>query len=167
MLINVIILNSLLFGVIYIAAKGELKSIFLNSLDSKIHHIPVTKLTTDDIASNSNIEMLDNDELKISGVYYDIFKTEVIDGKTTYYCFNDKNEEFLEKTLTSLLSNPLKSTNARSLNIVKLIHLSGFIVHNSANTIVCQYANKIPVNIFNLKEVVLRIPTPPPETPFS
>ena len=163
LVICIIILNSLLFGIIYIAIKGELKKDFLSSLSYKIHTIPFTVVTSDEIETDRSIEMLDNDELKIGNVFYDIFKTELIDGKTTYYCFSDKNEEYLEKTLTNFLTSVLQHQNSRSLNIVKLIKFPGFPVKNINIDIVPQYITSKPFTIYSFVEVVQRVPTPPPE----
>ena len=167
-LILVIVLNSILFGIIYIGLKGILKNDFLNSLDYKIDTVPITKLTSDDINTNINITVLDNDEIKIGNEFFDIYKTEFENGTTIYYCISDKNEEYLEKALCNFL---FSSTNAFSGKLVKIlikqINFTGFPVSICYNIIVPHYKKDSIESRFKLQEAVINILTPPPEQLFS
>ena len=105
LLICVIVVNSIMFGVVYIFLKGNLKKEFLSNLDTEINEIPVTKITSADIDVNADIVILENDELRIGDEFFDIYKTEFINGMKVYYCLNDKNEIFLDKAFSDFLSS--------------------------------------------------------------
>ena len=168
LLVFIIVLNGVLFGLYYYAAKIKLKNDFWSSVDFKDDSVPVTKVSSDDINSNLNITVLENDELKIDGEFFDIIKTEIIDGKTIYYCFSDDNEDHLEKALTSFLSFSLKNFSSKpSVTLLKVINIVGIPSTFQDNLEVPQFKTKSFITKYNLYEGVLKIPTPPPEYLFS
>ena len=167
-LILIIITNSILFGLIYIVIKGKLKNDFLSNLDLRDKDVPVTKISSDDIVSNLNITVLEDDELKINNEFYDIFKTEVIDGKTIYYCFSDDDEEHLENALNNFLSFSLKSFSSKPVvSLVKLLNTVAIPVSFQDNSVIPQLRTNQTTDKYNLQDVIIRIPTPPPELIFS
>lgn len=166
-LILIVITNSILFGLIYVVIKGKLKNEFLSTLDLRDKDTPVTKVTSDDI-SNQNITVLEDDELKINNEFFDVFKTEYVDGKTIYYCFSDDNEEHLEKALNNFMSFSLKNFSSKSVvSLFKLLNIIAFPVSFQNNSIIPFLKTKSIVTKYNLQEVTLSIPTPPPEIIFS
>jgi hypothetical protein len=167
-MVFIIILNGILFGLFYYTAKIKLKNDFWSSVDLKEDGIPVTKVSSDDINSNLNITVLENDELKIDGEFFDIIKTEIIDGKTIYYCFSDDNEEHLEKAMNNFLSLSLKNFSSKpSVTLLKVINIVGIPAAFQENILVPLINANSFITKFNLYEVVLKIPTPPPEHLFS
>lgn len=168
LLVLIIILNGILFGLFYYAAKIKLKNDFWSNFDVNENCISVTKISSDDINSSLNITVLENDELMIDGKYFDIIKTEIIDGKTIYYCFSDDNEEHLEKALTNFLSFSLKSVSSKpSVTLIKVINIVGIPAAFQENLVVPHFKINSFITKYNLYEVVLKIPTPPPEPIFS
>ncbi|MCE1165184.1 MAG: hypothetical protein LWX07_07265 [Bacteroidetes bacterium] len=163
-LVFLIVLNSVFFGVLYFIAKSELKKEFLSSLKISDYNLPVTIVTSDDINSNPDIVALENDEIKINGRYFDVFKTVSVNGKKTYYCISDKNEEQLEKAFNNFLFSSEKNTTSKTAQtLMKLISMSGYpasFYYNSISTRLIAY----PVaDNFSLLDALIKIPTPPPE----
>lgn len=168
LLVFIIILNGVLFGLIYYAAKLKLKNDFWSSVDFKEDSVPVTKVSSDDINSNSNITVLENDELKINGEFFDIIKKENVDGKTIFYCFSDDNEDHLEKALSNFLSFSLKNFSSKpSVTLLKIINIVGIPAAFQDNLVVPHFKTNSFITKYNLYEVILKIPTPPPERLFS
>lgn len=165
LLVFIVLLNSVLFGVFYFLAKSELKKEFLAQFNMNESNLPVTIVTSDDINQNNKITALENDELIIDGQYYDVFKTDVEGGKKIYYCISDKNEEQLEKAFIGFLNSSAKNSSSKTnSNLLKLISMSGFPASFQNNTISHRYM-KYPVNDnFNLRDALIKIPTPPPES---
>ena len=168
LLVFVIILNGVLFGMFYYAAKIKLKNDFWSSIDIKKESIPVTRISSEDIYSNLNIKVLENNELKIDGEFFDVIKTEFIDGITYYYCFSDDNEAHLEKALANFLSSSLNNFSSKpSVTLLKVINIVGIPATFQENLMVPYIKINSHITKYNLYEVVLRIPTPPPEFLFS
>jgi hypothetical protein len=167
-LVLVIMLNSILFGVIYFVLKGELKKDFLSVLNIKDSGLQITSVTSEDIKMNPKIVLLEYGELKIDGEYFDIFKTEQINGKTIYYCISDKNEEHLEIAFNNFLSSSSKNFASKTtLNLLKLISISGFPVSFNDNSIIPHFKTDSVMTIYGLQDAIVKIPTPPPELLFS
>jgi hypothetical protein len=168
LLVFIIILNGVLFGVFYYAAKIKLKNDFWSSVNLKEDGVSVTKVSSDEINSNLNITFLENDEIKINGEFFDIIKTEIIDGKTIYYCLSDDNEEHLEKALTNFLSFSLNNFSSKpSVTLLKVINIVGIPSTFQENLLVPHFKVNSFITKYSLYEVVLKIPTPPPEPIFS
>lgn len=160
-------LNSMLFGIIYSVLKGELKKDFLGILNVKDSGLPVTCVTSDEIATNPKIVLLEYGELKIDGEYFDIFKTEYVNGKTVYYCISDKNEEHLEKAFNNFLSSSAKNIASKTtISLLKLINISGFPVLFHDNSLIPHFKADSVITEYGLRDAVVKIPTPPPEIHF-
>lgn len=161
-LIFVLVQNSILFGLIYITLKANLKSEFVARLSPNDKNIVV--INYDSYVDGEKIQYLNEEELKIGNEFYDIVKTETINGKKIIYCINDKEEESLDKSFMDFLASALglKSRNAskvfselcmKTAIPLKELELNNFPVNRIIFTI----------NYYPIIQTYLKIPTPPPK----
>lgn len=168
LLIFLIALNSILFGIVSILVKEKLKNDFLTYLKYKDDDSTVTKISSDDISSNPNITIMDNEELMIGDEYFDIYKTEIINGKTIYYCIGDDNEEHLQKTLNIFLSFSLKNFSSKTIRTyLKTINIKCIPLTVQYKSILPGLNTDFFSSMYNLQKVIVKTPTPPPEKIFS
>ncbi len=145
-------------AVVYFIAKKELRSEFIQKLETD----DVKNLTVR-ISSDDNIEILDKDELKKDGEWFDIFR-KVSDGKKTiYYCIPDIKEKCLDKMLSDYVSDILSGNSKTAKSNFKIPDIKGISHLNNSNHFldgreIYQISSEI-----NLSSADLQISAPPPK----
>jgi hypothetical protein len=107
--------------------------------------------------------LLNNREIKADGEMFDILKIEKKEGKTVYYCYHDKEEEYIQKNLDNSPTN-----KSRQRHSFQLQSLTPFVVKGNKT----EYSNsqvKIAFPSSTVKQtkmVFYDILTPPPKFCF-
>lgn len=145
-------------AVVYFIAKKELRSEFIQKLGTD----DVKNLTVS-INSDDNIDILDKDELKKDGEWFDIY-SKVPDGNITiYYCIPDINEKSLDKMLSDYVSDILSGNSKTAKSNFKIPDIKGISHLNNSNHFldgreIYQISSEI-----NLSSADLQISAPPPK----
>jgi hypothetical protein len=115
--------------------------------------------------ANSQLQILNNSEIKFNGMLYDICKTVSKDDSVFYYCINDKNESILEEAFSNYLNSKTQESSKNIpihnilQNIIKIAIVPIFI-----NNTCFQSSIKFITNFINLlPQYSIDIPTPPPK----
>jgi len=103
-------------------------------------------------------------EFYYGGTFYDVVKTEKINGVTWYFCINDKMESLLYNNYTTSFKNTTEAlpVNKQSKQVLKF-SLSYFILYTNEISTLSTY-NKNHFNLIDqaLKSMVLNVNAPPP-----
>jgi hypothetical protein len=96
------------------------------SIRHEIKHCILHKLPDSQLVRIINNEYNDKDEFKMNGIMYDVMRKEVIDGQVILWCFEDKKETELNRSIESLVkkdiaNNPIKKTQKILINFLKTL----------------------------------------------
>lgn len=94
------------------------------SIRHEIKHGILHKLPDSQLVSIINDECNDKDEFELNGVMYDVMRKEVHNGQVILWCFKDKKETELNRSIESLVkkdiaNNPIKKTQKILINFLK------------------------------------------------
>ncbi len=145
-------------AIVYFIAKKELRSEFIRKLETD----DVKNLTVR-INSDDNIEILDKDELKKDGEWFDIY-SKVSDGnKTIYCCIPDIKEKSLDKMLSEYVSDILSGNSKSAKSNFKIPDIKGISYLDNLNHILTGREIYLISNVRNLSSADLPISAPPPK----
>lgn len=87
-------------------------------------HSLLHKLPDSQLVKVINNDYNQKEEFEINGVMYDVMRKEVRNGQVILWCFEDKKETELNRTIESLVKNdmaksPIKKTQKLLLNFLK------------------------------------------------
>jgi hypothetical protein len=94
------------------------------SIRHEIKHGILHKLPDSQLVRIINDDYNDKDEFEINGIMYDIMRKEVHDGQVILWCFEDKKETELNRSIESLVkkdtaNSPIKKTQKILINFLK------------------------------------------------
>jgi hypothetical protein len=90
----------------------------------EMKHSLLHKLPDSQLVKVINNDYNQKEEFEINGVMYDVMRKEVRNGQVILWCFEDKKETELNRTIESLVKNdmaksPIKKTQKLLLNFLK------------------------------------------------
>lgn len=90
----------------------------------EIKHSLLHKLPDSQLVKVINNDYNQKEEFEINGVMYDVMRKEIRNGQVILWCFEDKKETELNRTIESLVKNdmaksPIKKTQKLLLNFLK------------------------------------------------
>ena len=94
------------------------------SIRHKIKHSILHKLPDSQLVRIIDNDYNDKDEFELNGIMYDVMRKEVRDGKVILWCFEDKKETELNRSIESLVkkdvaNTPIKKTQKLLINFLK------------------------------------------------
>ncbi len=94
------------------------------SIRHEIKHSILHKLPDSQLVRIINDDYNDKDEFETNGIMYDVMRKEVRNGQVILWCFEDKKETELNRSIESLIKNdmansPIKKTQKLLLNFLK------------------------------------------------
>jgi hypothetical protein len=157
----------------YIFVYIELSNHFKQEASSKINDfIPDKDLEilsfhlSDITKNNSVIQITEENEIKINGKLYDIYKKVYKKDSVYYYCLNDNNENILEQAFSSYIENKTQE-NSKNIPIHNILHniIKVAIAPNLFDNNYYQSSIKFTINlVYLLPQYFFDIPTPPPKS---
>ncbi|MER0441198.1 hypothetical protein [Emticicia sp. W12TSBA100-4] len=90
----------------------------------EIKHSILHKLPDNQLVRIINNEYNDKEEFEMNGIMYDVMRKEVHDGQVILWCFKDKKETELNRSIESMVkkdvaNSPIKKTQKILLNFLK------------------------------------------------
>jgi hypothetical protein len=172
-LISILIIVLLFFDSCgYIFVYIELSNHFKQEASSKINDfIPDKDLEilsfhlSDITKNNSVIQIIEENEIKINGKLYDIFKKVCKGDSVYYYCLNDNNENILEQAFSTYITNKTQE-DSKNIPIHNILHniMKVAITPNQYNNNYYQSSVKFITHlVYLLPQYSYDIPTPPPK----
>lgn len=94
------------------------------SIRHEIKHSILHKLPDSQLIKIINTDYNDKDEFEMNGIMYDIMRKEVHNGQVILWCFEDKKETELNRSIESLVkkdmaNSPIKKTQKILINFLK------------------------------------------------
>lgn len=95
------------------------------SIRHEIKHSILHKLPDNQLIQIINDDYNDKDEFEMNGIMYDVMRKEVRDGQVILWCFEDKKETELNRSIELLVkndlgNNPIKKTQKLLINFLKI-----------------------------------------------
>lgn len=136
------------------------------SIRHEIKHSILHKLPDSQLVKIINSSYNDKDEFEMNGIMYDVMRKEVRDGQVILWCFEDKKETELNRSIESLVkkdvaNSPIKKTQKLLINFLK-IPLS--ILEKPL--FIFQLKINLPTKFFfksSLSTIFLSVASPPPD----
>ncbi|MFY7910263.1 MAG: hypothetical protein ACOVO2_11945 [Emticicia sp.] len=136
------------------------------SIRHEIKHSILHKLPDSQLVRIINSEYNDKDEFELNGIMYDVMRKETLNGETILWCFEDKKETELNRSIESMVkkdlaNSPIKKTQKILLNFLKIplsIFEKPLFIFQSRISLHIQY-------MFNtwLTSIFLSVASPPPD----
>ena len=94
------------------------------SIRHEIKHSILHKLLDSQLVRIINNDYNDNDEFEMNGIMYDVMRKEVRNGQVILWCFEDKKETELNRSIESLVkkdvaNSPIQKTQKIIINFLK------------------------------------------------
>ena len=166
MIILLFVFNAGGYYFVYIQLLSNFKYAAQNDLSIQIpiEKLELIKINNNKVYSENEFEKVNDEEIRFNGNMYDVFKEEIKNDETFYYCVNDKNEDVIQKAFTEFINDKKDDkTNSSVINIIKIFITQAIspqvyeLIHYDIN-------NKITTtNKQFLIKTILDIPSPPPK----
>ncbi|MFN3490044.1 MAG: hypothetical protein ACK4YV_12965 [Emticicia sp.] len=136
------------------------------SIRHEIKHSILHKLPDSQLVRIINNDYNDKDEFEINGIMYDVMRKEVRDGQIILWCFEDKKETELNRSIESLVkkdvaNNPIKKTQKILINFLKtpldILEKPLFVFQLKVNSHIKFFFTSLLSTIF------LSVASPPPD----
>jgi hypothetical protein len=163
LILTLLFFSQIGYRFIYLIQQHELKEQAEAQLLSTINNDQFDQINEDDNRDNIIWEE-EGKEFSLNGQLYDVAKKEVINGKTIFYCLNDKKEEqLIEEMSKKEKSNTCNSSNNKDGNPTVKFQLSDFVVYPqnmlfSTIQIIQTYGEYSTP----LRSIIKEVNTPPP-----
>jgi hypothetical protein len=136
------------------------------SIRHEIKHSILHKLPDNQLVRIINDEYNSKDEFEMNGIMYDVMRKEVNDGQVILWCFEDKKETALNRSIESLVKKdmaniPIKKTQKILINFLKTplnilekpLFIFHFAIHSHKKSFFCSL----------LSTIFLSVASPPPD----
>lgn len=162
------LLAGILFSIFLINSIGcfiyfEIKR---KTIRHEIKHSILHKLPDSQLIRIINDDYIDKDEFELNGIMYDVMRKEVRDGQVIIWCFEDKKETELNRSIELLIKNdmansPINKTQKILINFLKtplsILEKPLFIFRSKLNLHLKFFF------ITSLTTIFLKVASPPPD----